>query len=114
MTYFQFANPWLFLLLLAIPWMVYQHYRNRPAAFPFSSLNTLRRILPSHVSFLVQLPLILRCLAVTLIVIALARPQEGRKSTEILTHGVDIMLALDTSASMQAMDFKKRINRSIA
>ncbi|MGP0564977.1 MULTISPECIES: vWA domain-containing protein [unclassified Nitrospina] len=108
MTYFQFANPWLFLLLLAIPWMVYQHYRNRPAAFPFSSLNTLRRILPSHVSFLVQLPLILRCLAVILIVIALARPQEGRKSTEILTHGVDIMLALDTSASMQAMDFKKK------
>lgn len=108
MTYFQFDNPWMFLLLLLIPWMVFQHGRNRPAAFHFSSLATLQRTTPSHVRLLTQVPLILHCLAVVLIVTALARPQEGRKSTEILTHGVDIMLALDTSGSMQAMDFKKQ------
>lgn len=108
MTYFQFQNPWMFLLLLLIPWMVFQHVRNRPAAFHFSSLETLKRLQPPHVAIMAWTPLVLRCLAVLLIVIAIARPQEGRKSTEILTHGVDIMLALDTSGSMQAMDFEKK------
>jgi len=108
MTYFQFQNPWMFLLLLLIPWMVFQHLRNRSAAFHFSSLETLKRLQPPHVAILAWTPLVLRCLAVLLIVIAIARPQEGRKSTEILTHGVDIMLALDTSGSMQAMDFEKK------
>jgi len=42
---------------------------------------------------------------------ALARPQEGYKRTEILSMGVDIMLALDTSGSMQALDFIKNEKR---
>ncbi|GIS84030.1 MAG: hypothetical protein CM1200mP16_03300 [Nitrospina sp.] len=36
---------------------------------------------------------------------ALARPKKGQKRTEILSMGVDIMLALDTSGSMKALDF---------
>jgi len=36
----------------------------------------------------------------------LARPQSGTKSKEVLTEGIDIMLCLDTSGSMQASDFK--------
>jgi Ca-activated chloride channel family protein len=39
--------------------------------------------------------------------VAFARPQEGHKKTEILSEGVDIVLALDTSGSMRALDFKK-------
>jgi len=56
----------------------------------------------------------IRFLALALLIIALARPQEGHKSTEILSIGVDIMLALDTSGSMRALDFiedEKRITR---
>jgi Ca-activated chloride channel family protein len=37
---------------------------------------------------------------------ALARPQAGQKSSEIYNQGIDILLALDTSTSMQAIDFK--------
>lgn len=37
---------------------------------------------------------------------ALARPQSGNKTTEVTTEGIDIMLCLDTSGSMQALDFK--------
>ena len=44
-------------------------------------------------------------------IIAFARPQEGRKKTEILSQGVDIVLAIDTSGSMQALDFKKNENQ---
>jgi len=46
-----------------------------------------------------------------LFILALARPQSGIKSTEISTEGVDIMLCLDTSGSMQALDFKESGNR---
>ena len=52
-----------------------------------------------------------------LIVIALARPQTGSEFTEIEASGRDIMLALDISGSMQAMDFflnKQRVDRITA
>ena len=53
-------------------------------------------------------------MALALLILALAEPQEGRKRKEILSAGVDIVLAIDTSGSMQALDFMKdgnRINR---
>ena len=46
------------------------------------------------------------------IVVALARPQRGRQFQEVETRGIDIMLCLDISGSMQAEDFspKNRLN----
>ena len=107
MTYFQFQDPWLFLLLAIIPLLIYRTLKNRPATLHFSSLDSLKALHRKGVEFLAAIPLILRCLAIALLVTALARPQEGRKSTEILSAGVDILLAIDTSGSMQALDFEK-------
>jgi len=107
MTYFQFQDPWLFLLLAIIPLIIYRVLKNRPATLHYSSLDTLKTLHHKGLDFLAATPLILRCLAIALLVTALARPQEGRKSTEILSAGVDILLAIDTSGSMQAMDFEK-------
>ncbi|MDH5459197.1 MAG: VWA domain-containing protein [Nitrospinota bacterium] len=107
MTYFQFQDPWLFLLLAIIPLLIYRVLKNRPATLHYSSLDTLKTLHRKGLGFLAATPLILRCLAIALLVTALARPQEGRKSTEILSAGVDILLAIDTSGSMQAMDFEK-------
>jgi len=53
------------------------------------------------------IPAVLRFIAITLFIVAFARPQEGRKKTEILSEGVDIILAIDTSGSMRALDFKQ-------
>ena len=107
MSYFQFQDPWLFLLLAIIPLLIYRSLKNRPATLHFSSLDSLKTLHRKGVEFLAATPLILRCLAIVLLVTALARPQEGRKSTEILSAGVDILLAIDTSGSMRAMDFEK-------
>ena len=107
MSYFQFQDPWLFLLLAVIPLLIYRALKNRPATLHFSSLDSLKILHSKGVAFLAAIPLILRCLAIALLVTALARPQEGRKSTEILSAGVDILLAIDTSGSMRAMDFEK-------
>jgi len=46
-----------------------------------------------------------------MLIIALARPQSGTKASEVLTEGIDIMLCLDTSGSMQALDFKWKNER---
>jgi Ca-activated chloride channel homolog len=48
----------------------------------------------------------LKLASVALLVVALARPQLGRSATTVQASGVDIMLALDVSGSMEAMDFK--------
>lgn len=56
----------------------------------------------------------LRTLALISLVLALARPRLGYGDMEIEASGIDIVLAVDISGSMQAMDFKmgsKRVNR---
>ena len=49
---------------------------------------------------------ILKILALLLLIIALARPQWGDKKMNINTEGINIILALDLSESMKALDFK--------
>ena len=107
MTYFRFQDPLWFLLLGLIPWLAYLYWKNPGGTIHYSSLSTLRMLRPRRVDFLVAIPIILRCLAIALLVVALARPQEGRKSTEILSAGVDIILAIDTSGSMRALDLEQ-------
>lgn len=107
MTYFRFQDPWWFLLLGLIPWLVYLHWKNPGGTLLYSSIGTLQALRPRRVDLLAAIPIVLRCLAVALLVFSLARPQEGRKSTEILSAGVDIILAIDTSGSMRALDLKK-------
>jgi Ca-activated chloride channel homolog len=112
MNFFQFQDPWLLLFLLVLPLLAFQ--RKKGAAIHFSSIGVLKSLHSSRVDFLAGLPVMIRFLALALLIVALARPQEGHKSTEILSIGVDIMLALDTSGSMRALDFiedEKRITR---
>ena len=114
MIFFKFQNPWLLLFLLALPLLALQVRRNYQSTVHFPSLAALKALRPSKVDLYAGLPFIIRFLAIIFLTIALARPQEGHKSTEILSVGVDIMLALDTSGSMRALDFieeEKRITR---
>ena len=103
----RFEDPWLLIFLLVVPLMVFYGWRSMGSSrIRFSSLGVLQQ-LKSPVTLLLRRDLIvLRCLAVSLFVLAFARPQSGIKSTEITTEGIDIMLCLDTSGSMQALDFK--------
>lgn len=107
MSFFRFEDPWLLLFFLMVPFIAYRAKGKQQATISYSSIGTLQTIQSARVEFLSLLPLVLRLLAISLLVLAFARPQEGHKSTEILSVGVDIMLALDTSGSMQALDFIK-------
>ncbi len=107
MSFFRFEDPWLLLFFLMLPFIAIRGKGKQQATISYSSTGTLQAIHSARVELLSALPLVLRLLAISLLVLAFARPQEGHKSTEILSIGVDIMLALDTSGSMQALDFIK-------
>ena len=107
MSFFRFEDPWLLLFFLMVPFLTIRGKGKQQATISYSSIDTLQAIRSARVEILSILPLVLRMIAISLLVLALARPQEGYKSTEILSVGVDIMLALDTSGSMQALDFIK-------
>lgn len=107
MQYFRFEDPWLLLLLLIIPFLLAVNRKERRAVLQFSSIQKLQTLQTPGIELPTVIPVALRFLAIFLLVLGLARPQEGRKSTEILSTGVDIILAIDTSGSMQALDFQK-------
>ena len=58
-----------------------------------------------------HVPFILRCIAIAALVIAIARPRSASELEKVSTEGIDIVLGIDVSTSMLAMDFKPdRIN----
>ena len=109
----RFEDPWLlFFGLLLVP-VFYRYWKRRGSAkIRFSSLAPFGAIAPSPNVQLRHSLIVLRCMGIGLCVIALARPQAGQKETEIITEGIDIMLCLDTSGSMRALDFEREGRRT--
>jgi Ca-activated chloride channel family protein len=102
----SFEDPWFFLLLVLIPLLVHRHFRRHHGTVRFSSIDNLKRLGPSWTLWARHGLLVLKCVTVLFLVIALARPQRGREETEIITEGIDIILAVDVSGSMMAEDFQ--------
>ena len=109
----RFAHPWFFALLLVVPAFLWWQFRKRRAAVTYSDLGFLKGA-PNRGRF--ARPLVLTCyaVAVVLMVVALARPQRGRQFQEVETRGIDIMLCLDISGSMQAEDFSPANRLTVA
>lgn len=106
--YFRFQDPLygiLFLLLLAAIWL--KRYWGKHASLRFSSNWAINQLVKRGFSRVRKLLIVLRLLALLLILGAIMRPQVGKKWTEEVTAGVDIMLAIDLSGSMHAHDFEK-------
>ena len=112
MSTIRFEDPWLLFFLIIIPiLLVYQWKGVGKSRVRFSSLDTLKKLKRSTSLLMNYVLVLLRCIALVLLIIALARPQSGTKASEVLTEGIDIMLCLDTSGSMQALDFKWKDER---
>ena len=98
-----FEHPWLLLVLLLVPAVAVLRHRQRRPAFALGSARLLEG-LPVGWRARVEpaLPW-LEVAALALLIVALARPRV--ESTEVLTgEGVDIVVALDMSGSMNAVD----------
>jgi Ca-activated chloride channel family protein len=99
----RLAEPsWLFLLaLMPLPWL-WERARPRIA---WSSLRGFRRAPAAGAGWLRHLPAVVRGLALGALAVALARPQTVGGQTRIAGRGVAIVVALDQSSSMGAVDF---------
>jgi Ca-activated chloride channel homolog len=104
----KFASPWLLLFLLVLPlWLWWEQRLARQGGLKFSSVATARSLSSFWSALGPALLLLLRGATLLLVVAALARPQLGRSESKIRTEGIDIVLVVDISGSMQAMDYEK-------
>lgn len=106
---FEFVNPEFFWLLLVLPlaiiWYIFKR-KQQTAALKISSIKGFK-VASSFITKLKPILFILRVLALALLITALARPRTVEVSTKTkTTKGIDIVMAIDVSASMLARDLK--------
>ncbi|MEO9966778.1 MAG: VWA domain-containing protein [Reichenbachiella sp.] len=104
---FQWENPillycFLLLPLLILIWWVWSLSKKKNLAIALISKD----IKWSPSAMLRHIPNLVFCLFVSFIIIALARPQKTNEKVEQWTEGIDIMLVIDISESMQIEDFR--------
>ena len=105
----KFAHPHLLWLLLIIPlyvaWYVWKRHRQL-AVLTVSTTAPL--VQHTFRWYLRHLPAVFRCFALALLIIALARPQtsDSQVNGKTIKEGIDVIMALDVSGSMDMMDFK--------
>lgn len=87
-------------------WWAFRKRQFRSATIKYSDVRIVKRAARVGRHRLRPIVPILRILAVILLVLAFMRPRLGSEVREVTSHGVDIMLCLDISSSMQAEDFQ--------
>ncbi len=103
---FRFAYPVLLVLLVgAVGYLVFQVLK-KPIAVTHSMTSRLVELADSGSRIWLHIPLVIRVLCLVLLVLAAARPQFYNVSRDIRSPGVDIVMSIDTSGSMRALDFE--------
>ena len=100
-----FGQPWFFVLLALLPLLMVWYFfkgNNQQGAIIISDASA--KGLSSWKNTFRHLPFVLRLLALSCIIIALARPQTKNELQQAEGEGVDIVLCLDVSGSMTAQD----------
>ncbi|MCK5837780.1 MAG: VWA domain-containing protein, partial [Desulfobacula sp.] len=103
---FRFASPLFLCLLLVVALSLFLKFRKK-TGHPIK-VSSLAGVDVVATSFMVKLATglpLLKTGALILLILALARPQWGDKKINVTTEGVNIILALDLSESMRALDF---------
>ena len=102
---YSWENQFFLYLLILIPILflvkIFLSKKNRlDVSIPKYELKT------NHISLLRLLPKLLIAICFTLLIISISRPQKSNEKVERWTDGIDIMLVIDISESMQIEDFK--------
>jgi hypothetical protein len=112
---FHFLQPeWLWLLALLPLALLWRGRKGTVAAVQYSSVGLARAVARDARSRIGRWVWLLPVLGAAFLIVGLARPQLAHGRTEVTANGIDIMLGLDVSGSMQAMDFRingERVNR---
>ncbi len=113
----RFADPWVISLVLFAPLLVYASRKlekKKESSLRFSNISLAEPVKPSMRVILAGKLIYLRAAALCLVIFALARPQQPIEETRVFIEGIDIVLAVDCSGSMRAMDFEiggRRVDR---
>jgi Ca-activated chloride channel homolog len=111
----RFLQPeWFWLLALLPLVMLWRGRRGPVAAVEYSDVSLARDVARASRSRIGGWLWLLPVVAGILMIVGLARPQRAHSRTEVTANGIDIVLALDVSGSMQALDFEvdgQRLNR---
>jgi Ca-activated chloride channel family protein len=116
-VHFTLAHPWFLVLLLALPALAWWRSRqSRPAAFLYSSTELVRGVAGISRPIAARILAALRWTALFLFIVGLARPQFVESETAVKASGIDIVVALDLSGSMESEDFRlngRQVNRLV-
>jgi len=111
----RFLHPEFLWLLALLPLLaVWRGRRGTAVAVRYSTGAQARKLAAPRRARAGQWMSALRLLVLGLLIVAVARPQFGRGTSEVEASGIDILLAVDVSGSMEAMDFEldgKPVNR---
>jgi len=88
-----------------ITWYVLKHNKAQ-ASLQISTLKGFSKAPTTLRVYLRHLPIVLRSFAIVMIVFVLARPQSSNSTQNVTTEGIDIVITMDISGSMEALDFK--------
>jgi Ca-activated chloride channel homolog len=109
------ASPWWLLLLLILPIQVFWHFRGAAGgALRYPATRLLEAIPPTVWVRLRHSTVLLAVAGEAALILALARPQTGQYLERITSEGIDIVLAIDVSGSMQAFDLGDRERLDVA
>ena len=106
----EFVYPnWFWAFLILIPYILFELIikRKKRVRLIHSRVDLIKEV-AGQSSILKFFPVVLRTLVIILLIIALARPRFAHKRQQITGKGIDIILAIDVSGSMKAIDFKPK------
>ena len=109
MTTLGFSRPYMLLFLVVVPFMIYNYLIQRKkstGSIKFSDLSLIGKVVEGRTFPWRHILPVLRVVVIGLLILSMAGLRMEITSTEIITHGVDLMLTMDCSGSMQAEDFK--------
>jgi Ca-activated chloride channel family protein len=111
----RFLQPEWFWAFTVLPLIILWRGRRGPvAAVEYSDVSLAREVARRTRSRIGGIVWLLPIIAAALMIVGLARPQRTHSRTEVTANGIDIVLGLDVSGSMQALDFtvdNTRVNR---
>jgi Ca-activated chloride channel family protein len=112
----RFAAPWFLLLLAPFAATLLVAAWRRRARLPALPVPSLDLTPPRRGPRARLAPLLppLRVVGAALVLVAAARPQAGREVREVVSEGIDILLAIDLSGSMRSEDFRPRNRLHVA
>lgn len=109
-TRLEFSQPLWALLFLFLP-LIFWVGTRKQGKMVFSSLLLFPKHQPSIRQRLSFLPALLMMIGMGFLIFAMTGPRAGNKNTQIRKEGISIMVVVDTSSSMRALDLSDEKDR---